>query len=79
MVQSQNRVNKRKTFGCLHFYSPECFFTPPGYPARQKLEKKNHMNLWHEFHGPNAGYILELYEKYQRDPQSVDAATREAV
>ncbi len=35
------------------------------------------MNLWHEFHGPNAGYILELYEKYQRDPQSVDAATRE--
>ena len=34
------------------------------------------MNIWHEFHGPNAGYILELYEKYQQDPQSVDAATR---
>src|SRR6266542_2134753 len=28
------------------------------------------------FHGPNAGYVLELYERYQRDPQSVDAATR---
>jgi 2-oxoglutarate dehydrogenase E1 component len=34
------------------------------------------MNIWQEFHGPNAGYILELYEKYQHDPQSVDAATR---
>ena len=28
------------------------------------------------FYGPNAGYVLELYERYQRDPQSVDAATR---
>jgi 2-oxoglutarate dehydrogenase E1 component len=35
------------------------------------------MNIWQEFHGPNAGYILELYEKYQKDPGSVDAATRE--
>ncbi|MFN8505168.1 2-oxoglutarate dehydrogenase E1 component [Kouleothrix sp.] len=30
------------------------------------------------FHGPNAGYVLELYERYQRDPLSVDAATRAA-
>ena len=29
------------------------------------------------FHGPNAGYVLELYERYQQNPQSVDAATRE--
>jgi 2-oxoglutarate dehydrogenase E1 component len=29
-----------------------------------------------EFYGPNAGYILELLEKYRRDPNSVDAATR---
>jgi 2-oxoglutarate dehydrogenase E1 component len=29
------------------------------------------------FHGPNAGYVLELYEAYQRDPQSVDAQARE--
>src|SRR5215216_2356969 len=28
------------------------------------------------FHGPNAGYVLELYERYQRNPESVDAATR---
>ncbi len=34
------------------------------------------MNFWQQFHGPNAGYILELYEKYQQDPNSVDAATR---
>lgn len=30
----------------------------------------------HEFYGPNAGYVLELYERYQHDPQAVDAATR---
>jgi len=29
-----------------------------------------------EFHGPNAGYVLDLYERYQHDPGSVDAATR---
>ncbi|HEY7126988.1 MAG TPA: 2-oxoglutarate dehydrogenase E1 component [Ktedonobacterales bacterium] len=28
------------------------------------------------FYGPNAGYVLELYERYQRDPASVDPATR---
>ncbi len=28
------------------------------------------------FHGPNLGYVLELYERYLRDPQSVDPATR---
>ncbi|GCE24631.1 2-oxoglutarate dehydrogenase E1 component [Dictyobacter alpinus] len=28
------------------------------------------------FYGPNAGYVLELYERYQQDPTSVDAATR---
>ncbi|MBV9108017.1 MAG: 2-oxoglutarate dehydrogenase E1 component, partial [Gemmatimonadetes bacterium] len=26
-----------------------------------------------EFHGPNAGYVLDLYEQYLRDPASVDA------
>lgn len=34
------------------------------------------MDLLREFHGPNAGYIVELYEKYQEDPSSVDAETR---
>jgi 2-oxoglutarate dehydrogenase E1 component len=28
------------------------------------------------FHGPNAGYVLELYERFRQDPQSVDEATR---
>ncbi len=28
------------------------------------------------FYGPNAGYVLELYEQYMRDPLSVDAVTR---
>src|ERR1700688_776226 len=28
------------------------------------------------FHGPNAGYVLELYERYLNDPASVDAVTR---
>ena len=34
------------------------------------------MPNWSDFHGPNAGYILELYERYQRDPTMVDPATR---
>lgn len=28
------------------------------------------------FHGPNAGYVLELYDRYLKDPASVDAVTR---
>ncbi|MBW3629867.1 MAG: 2-oxoglutarate dehydrogenase E1 component, partial [Gemmatimonadetes bacterium] len=28
------------------------------------------------FHGPNAGYVLGLYEQYQADPSSVDASWR---
>ena len=35
------------------------------------------MNL-EQFSGVNAGYVLELYEKYRRDPESVDPATRQA-
>ncbi|MGZ9164054.1 MAG: 2-oxoglutarate dehydrogenase E1 component [Anaerolineales bacterium] len=34
------------------------------------------MSLEKEFHGPNLGYILELYEQYRDDPNSVDEATR---
>jgi len=30
------------------------------------------------FGGVNAGYVLELYERFQRDPESVDAETRAA-
>ncbi|MDR0787162.1 MAG: 2-oxoglutarate dehydrogenase E1 component [Gemmatimonadota bacterium] len=28
------------------------------------------------FHGPNAGYVLDQFERFQRDPQSVDAGWR---
>jgi 2-oxoglutarate dehydrogenase E1 component len=34
------------------------------------------MNIWKDFHGPNAGYVLDLYGKYQADPNSVDPKTR---
>ena len=34
------------------------------------------MPLENEFHGPNLGYILELYEQYRTDPGAVDEATR---
>src|SRR5688572_9212585 len=34
------------------------------------------MSAWQEFSGLNRGYVLEQYEKYRRDPASVDAATR---
>ncbi|HZG68215.1 MAG TPA: hypothetical protein VEZ12_15835, partial [Herpetosiphonaceae bacterium] len=34
------------------------------------------MNDLSIFHGPNAGYALELYERYRENPASVDPATR---
>lgn len=34
------------------------------------------MNDWKQFHGPNAGYIVELYERYKADPATVDPETR---
>jgi 2-oxoglutarate dehydrogenase E1 component len=34
------------------------------------------MSFWSDFHGANAGYIQELYERYLQDPSSVDADTR---
>lgn len=34
------------------------------------------MKQWNDFHGPNAGYVLELYERYQQDPNAVDPETR---
>lgn len=30
-----------------------------------------------DFYGPNLGYVLELYERYQTDPESLDTKTRE--
>lgn len=34
------------------------------------------MNILDYFHGSNAGYVLELYERYLEDPNSVDPKTR---
>jgi 2-oxoglutarate dehydrogenase E1 component len=34
------------------------------------------VNNWHDFPGPNAGYIVELYDRYRQNPESVDAATQ---
>ena len=34
------------------------------------------MNPLDQFSGANAGYVYELFERYQRDPASVDEATR---
>jgi 2-oxoglutarate dehydrogenase E1 component len=34
------------------------------------------MASWQEFSGLNRGYVLELYDKYRRDPASVDPETR---
>src|SRR4030095_13909569 len=31
---------------------------------------------WTDFHGANLALALDLYERYRRDPDSVDAATR---
>ena len=36
------------------------------------------MSELEQFYGPNAGYVLDLYERYQQDPASVDPATRDA-
>jgi 2-oxoglutarate dehydrogenase E1 component len=44
--------------------------------ARNGGEIMARHDQWERFYGPNAGYVLELYERYQADPASVDAATR---
>ena len=31
-----------------------------------------------EFYGPNAGYVLDLYDRYRQNPDAVDPATRAA-
>ncbi len=36
------------------------------------------MSAWDQFTGVNAGYVAELYERFQKDPASVDEAARQA-
>ena len=35
------------------------------------------MTVEHEFLGPNIAYLLELYDRYRQDPNSLDEATRQ--
>jgi 2-oxoglutarate dehydrogenase E1 component len=35
------------------------------------------MNPWDQFSGANAGYLYDLFERYQRDPSAVDEAARQ--
>src|SRR5678816_615126 len=35
------------------------------------------MTLEEEFHGPNLGYVLDIYDRYQNDPDTVDKSTRQ--
>src|SRR5262252_2441410 len=35
------------------------------------------MGPWEGFSGINRGYVLELYERFRKDPASVDPASRE--
>jgi 2-oxoglutarate dehydrogenase E1 component len=35
------------------------------------------MDIWREFSGPNAAYVLELYERFRQNPDLVDPATRQ--
>ncbi len=34
------------------------------------------MDIWHDFPGPNAAYILDLYDRFLQDPGSVEPAAR---
>ncbi len=34
-------------------------------------------SVWKDFQGVNQGYVMEQYERFQRDPNAVDAETRE--
>jgi 2-oxoglutarate dehydrogenase E1 component len=34
------------------------------------------MGPWEDFSGVNSGYVLELYQRFRKDPSSVDPATR---
>lgn len=35
-----------------------------------------HDSAWERFHGPNLGYVMEMYEKYVTDPDSIDPEIR---
>jgi 2-oxoglutarate dehydrogenase E1 component len=46
------------------------------FPTRCQGGINHFMDLLKEFYGPNAGYVIELYDRYIKDPASVDPDTR---
>jgi 2-oxoglutarate dehydrogenase E1 component len=46
-----------------------------GEPFRSANRGRMKLSL-RDYYGPNAGYVLELYERYRADPDSVSARTR---
>ncbi len=44
---------------------------------RDKARQGQPKGQENQFYGPNLGYVLELYERYREDPESVDEPTRE--
>jgi len=46
------------------------------YAPAMVRQDERFMNETDIFSGPNAGYVLELYDRYLQDPTSVDAPTR---
>ncbi|MBP3040391.1 2-oxoglutarate dehydrogenase E1 component [Bacillaceae bacterium Marseille-Q3522] len=40
------------------------------------MSESNTVSPWHEFHGPNLGYVLEQYDLYLEDPTKVDEGLR---
>ncbi|WP_223703608.1 2-oxoglutarate dehydrogenase E1 component [Sutcliffiella deserti] len=40
------------------------------------MSNQEREHVWERFYGPNMGYIYEVYEKYQQDPDSVDQTIR---
>ena len=50
-----------------------------GFFVEETQEREGVIRLEREsqFYGPNLGYVLELYERYREDPESVDEQSRE--
>lgn len=40
-------------------------------------QTSNQRGPWNRFSGPNLGYIMEMYEKYLEDPESIDSDLKE--
>src|SRR5919108_4307547 len=50
--------------------------TTPRPPEAAEASATPPTDGWADFYGPNAGYVLELYERYTQDPAAVDPEAR---